>query len=49
MIKKKILDIRARARIRKSKKYINDNIKNFFDWIKGAEIIQLKEHFGHML
>ena len=43
MIKKKFLDIRARARIRKSKKYINENIKNIFDWIKGAEIIQLKE------
>ena len=43
MIKKKILDIRARARIRKRKKYINENIKNLFDWIKGAEIVELKQ------
>ena len=43
MIKKKILDIRAKARIRKSRKYINENIKNLFDWIKGAEIVELKQ------
>ena len=42
MIKKKILDIRAKARIRKSRKYINENIKNLFDWIKGAEIVELE-------
>ena len=32
-----------RARIRKSKKDLHINIKNFFDWIKGAELIELKE------
>ena len=31
-----------KARFRKSKKDINANIKNFFDWIKGAELIELK-------
>ncbi len=43
MIREKILKVRAKARIRKSKKEINKNIKNFFAWIKGAEIIELKE------
>jgi len=39
MIKKKL---RLKARIRKSKKYINRNVDNFFEWIKGAEIVNLK-------
>ena len=43
MIREKILKVRAKARIRKSKKEINKNIKNFFAWIKGAEIVELKE------
>ena len=43
MIKEKLFKVRAKARIRKSKKEINKNIKNFFAWIKGAEIIELKE------
>ncbi len=43
MIKEKLLKVRAKARIRKSKKDINKNIKNFFAWIKGAEIVELKE------
>ena len=34
---------RIKARLRKGKKDINKNIKNFFDWIKGAEIIELKK------
>ena len=39
MIKKKL---RLKARIRKSKKDINRNVDNFFEWIKGAEIVNLK-------
>ena len=38
MIKKKI-----KARLRKSKKDFKKNIKNFFEWVKGAELVELKE------
>ena len=31
------------VRIKKNKEIINKNIDNFFDWIKGAELIELKE------
>ena len=31
------------ARLRKNKQIINRNIDNFFDWIKGAELIELKK------
>jgi len=34
---------RISARLRKNKQIINKNIGNFFDWIKGAELIELKE------
>ena len=34
---------RIGARFRKNKQIINKNIDNFFDWIKGAELIELKE------
>jgi len=40
-IKKKILKTRTKARIRKSKITINSKIKNLFEWIKGAEVIEL--------
>ena len=40
MIRKKT---RIRARIRKGKKDLNRNIQNLFEWIKGAEIIELKQ------
>jgi|TARA_B100001540_G_scaffold313557_1_gene336716 hypothetical protein len=33
---------RIKARIRKNKQLINKNIDTFFDWIKGAELIELK-------
>ena len=39
MIKK----IRIKARLRKSKKDLNKKLKNFFDWIKGAELVELKK------
>tara|TARA_A100001015_G_C14960217_1_gene700543 strand:- start:559 stop:1173 length:615 start_codon:yes stop_codon:yes gene_type:complete len=34
---------RIGARLRKNKQILNKNIDNFFDWIKGAELIELKE------
>ena len=34
---------RISARLRKNKQILNKNIDNFFDWIKGAELIELKE------
>ena len=34
---------RIKARLRKGKIDIKKNVKNFFDWIKGAELIELKE------
>ena len=33
---------RIKARIRKNKQIINKNIDNFFDWIKGAKLVELK-------
>ena len=34
---------RIKARLRKGKIDIKKNVQNFFGWIKGAELIQLKE------
>ncbi|MDA9652654.1 hypothetical protein N9T14_01325, partial [bacterium] len=34
---------RFKARIRKNKQIINKNINNIFEWVKGAELIELKE------
>tara|TARA_B100000035_G_scaffold259165_1_gene229698 strand:+ start:2470 stop:3039 length:570 start_codon:yes stop_codon:yes gene_type:complete len=34
---------RVKARIRKNRQIINKNIDNFFDWIKGAKLVELKE------
>lgn len=34
---------RIKARIRKNRQIINRKITNFFDWIKGAELIELTE------
>ena len=34
---------RLKARIRKNKQIIGKNIDNFFDWIKGAELVELKK------
>ena len=34
---------RIKARLRKNKRLINKNLNNFFDWIKGAELVELKE------
>ena len=40
---KKKLKPRIKARIRKNKQLINKNVDNFFDWIKGAKLVELKE------
>ena len=32
-----------KARFRKSKKDLKKNFKNFFDWVKGAKLIELNE------
>ena len=42
-ILKKKFNPRIKARIRKNKQIINKNIDSFFDWIKGAELIELKK------
>ena len=34
---------RIKAHIRKNKQILNRNIDNFFDWIKGAELVELEE------
>ena len=34
---------RLKARIRKNKQIISKNIDNLFEWVKGAELIELKE------
>ena len=34
---------RIKARLRKNKQIINKNIDNFFGWIKGAELVELKQ------
>ena len=33
---------KIKARFRKSKKDLKKNFKNFFDWVKGAELVELK-------
>ena len=39
----KKLKTRFKARIRKNKQILKKEIKNFFIWIKGAELVNLKE------
>ena len=34
---------RIKARIRKNRQILNKKVTNFFDWVKGAELIELKE------
>ena len=41
--KTKRFKTRIKARIRKNRQSISKNIDNFFDWVKGAELIELKE------
>ena len=42
IIKKKFRP-RIKARLRKNKQIFTKNIDNFFDWVKGAELVELKE------
>ena len=39
----KINKRKIKARIRKGKKDFKKNVKNFFEWVKGAKLIELKE------
>jgi hypothetical protein len=34
---------RIKARIRKNKQTVNNTINNFFEWIKGSKLVELKE------
>ena len=34
---------RIKARLRKNKQIINKNIDNFFGWVKGSELVELKQ------
>ena len=43
MKKLKTLKPRFKARIRKNKQILKKEIKNFFIWIKGAELVSLRE------
>ncbi|MDA9172223.1 hypothetical protein N9O34_02770 [Candidatus Pelagibacter sp.] len=40
---KKKFNPRIKARIRKNRQVLNKNIDNFFGWVKGAKLIELKE------
>ena len=39
----KVFKPRLKARLRKNRQALNKNIDNFFGWIKGAKLIELKE------
>ncbi len=39
----KIFKPRIKARIRKNKQMLNQNIDSFFGWVKGAKLVELKE------
>ena len=40
---KKKFNPRIKARIRKNKQVLNKKIENFFGWVKGAKLVELKE------
>ncbi len=40
---KKKFKTRIKARIRKNRQVISKNIDSFFEWVKGAELVELKE------
>ena len=39
---KKLFKTRIKARLRKNKQIFNKNINNFFGWVKGAKLVELK-------
>ena len=42
-MEKNKIKTRFKARIRKNRRIINKQLSNFFDWVKGAELVSLKE------
>ena len=42
-ILKKKFKTRIKARFRKNKQILSKNLDDFFDWIKGAELVELKK------
>ena len=42
-IKKKLTVVTEKAKVVKSKTDLKSNIKNFFDWVKGAELVELEK------
>ena len=48
MLEKKI-SYKLKNRIIKSKKQFDKNIKNFFDWVKGAELLEKFNIPQHLL
>ena len=42
-LKKKLTVVTEKARVVKSKTDLKTNIKNFFDWVKGAELVELEK------
>ena len=40
---KNIFKTRIKARFRKNKQILNKNIDNFFGWVKGAKLVELKD------
>jgi hypothetical protein len=49
ILKKKVENLKdklrpsIKARVRKNKQIVKKNVKNLFEWIKGAELVELKE------
>ena len=39
----KMFKPRIKARIRKNRQVFNKNLDNFFEWVKGAELVELNE------
>ena len=42
-IKKKLTVVTEKAKVVKNKTDLKTNIKNFFDWVKGAELVELEK------
>mgnify|MGYP006872225980 CR=1 FL=1 len=42
-MEKNKIKTRFKARIRKNRQIINKQLSDFFEWIKGAELVSLKE------
>ena len=42
-MEKNKIKTRFKARIRKNRQIINKQLSDFFDWVKGAELVSLKE------